>query len=127
MRTLYADQNFNQHIVLGILEAAPEVHVAPIRQFGLRCADDPDLLEWLAERDGILMSHDFSTVPHFANDRLRRGLPLAGVLLTCALPMPHGRDARATWHGRPAHEALTVRGSIRRSIAWERLELRSPI
>jgi hypothetical protein len=81
MRTLYADQNFNQHIVLGILEAAPEVHVAPIRQFGLRCADDPDLLEWLAERDGILMSHDFSTVPHFANDRLRRGLPMAGVLM----------------------------------------------
>jgi hypothetical protein len=81
MRTLYADENFNRKIVRGILECKPEIPIFRVQQFGLGGIEDPELLEWLAQGNGVLLSHDYATVPHFANERLRKGLRMTGVLM----------------------------------------------
>lgn len=41
----------------------------------------PNILEWAAQMKGVLVSHDYATVPHFANERLKAVRPFAGVLM----------------------------------------------
>lgn len=48
---------------------------------GLRTADDPSILQWAADNDRILLTHDRATMKDFAGDRLASGLAMPGVLL----------------------------------------------
>lgn len=79
MLLLAADENFNNNIVRGLLRRNPDLDVVRIQDVGLSGADDPDILEWTAQEGRILLTHDVSTITHFAYERVRAGKPMPGV------------------------------------------------
>jgi hypothetical protein len=47
---------------------------------GLRQAKDPVVLAWAAEQQRIVVTHDIKTMPGFAYERVRGGLPMPGLI-----------------------------------------------
>lgn len=47
---------------------------------GLARATDPDVLEWAALEQRVLLSHDVTTMIRFADERVRRGEHHAGLV-----------------------------------------------
>jgi hypothetical protein len=80
MLRLAADENFNNDIVRGLLRRKPELDITRVQDVeGLSGADDPDLLEWTAQEGRILLTHDVSTITHYAYERIRAGRPMPGI------------------------------------------------
>lgn len=52
-----------------------------IRDVGLGSEEDPPILEWAAQAGYAVVTHDVSTMTAAANDRLRRGLPMRGLIV----------------------------------------------
>ncbi len=75
-----ADENLNIHIVTGLLERNPTVDIVRVQDADLAGADDPTVLAWAAGEGRILLTHDVSTMPSFAYDRLRKGQPMSGLI-----------------------------------------------
>jgi hypothetical protein len=74
-----ADENFNEHIVRGVLRRNPEIDVARIQDVGLSGADDSTVLEWAAQEGRVFLTHDVATVGRHAESRIRSRLPMPGV------------------------------------------------
>jgi Domain of unknown function (DUF5615) len=77
--TFLADENFNEDVVRGVLRRNPVVDIARVRDVGLSGALDPEVLEWAASKGRVLLTHDVSTMTHYAYDRTIQGLPMPGV------------------------------------------------
>ena len=56
---------------------------------GLEGADDPAVLDWAAQHGRVLLTHDVRTIRPFAEERIRQGLPMAGVVF---VPQPFSRS-----------------------------------
>jgi len=76
---LAADENFNNDIVRGLLRRKPDLDIVRIQDEGLSGADDQAVLEWAAQQGRILLTHDVSTITHYAYDRVRSGRPMPGI------------------------------------------------
>lgn len=74
-----ADENFNMHIVNGVLRRLPGVNIVRVQDAGLEGADDLTVLAWSASEGRILLTHDVTTITAFAYERVARGLPMPGV------------------------------------------------
>jgi hypothetical protein len=74
-----ADENFNNNIVRGLLRRSPDLDIVRIQDAGLSGATDPDILEWAAQEDRIVLTHDVATMTHFAYERVRLGRRMPGV------------------------------------------------
>jgi predicted nuclease of predicted toxin-antitoxin system len=74
------DENFNGKIVRGLRARRPDVDMIRVQDTHLYGADDPTILDWAAREGRILLTHDIDTMTRFANERIRQGLPLAGVI-----------------------------------------------
>jgi predicted nuclease of predicted toxin-antitoxin system len=70
MISLAADENFNNNIVRGLLRRKPDLDIVRIQDEGLSGADDQAVLEWAAQKGRILLTHDVSTITHYAYDRV---------------------------------------------------------
>lgn len=79
MLMLAADENFNNNIVRGVLRRRPDLDFICIQDVGLSGADDPMVLEWAAQEGRVLLTHDVSTVTHYAYERVRAGKLMPGV------------------------------------------------
>jgi hypothetical protein len=79
MLFLAADENFNNDIVRGLLRRKPDLDIVRIQDEGLSGADDQAVLEWAAQNGRILLTHDVSTITHYAYDRVRSGRPMPGI------------------------------------------------
>jgi hypothetical protein len=79
MLLLAADENFNNDIVRGLRRRQPDVDIVRVQEIGLSGADDPAVLAWAAEEGRVLLTHDVSTMTHFAYSRVREGKPMPGV------------------------------------------------
>lgn len=75
MLRLAADENFNNDIVA----SQPDLDIMRVQEAGLSGAVDTDLLEWAAREGRILLTHDVSTMTHYAYERVVAGLPMPGV------------------------------------------------
>jgi Domain of unknown function (DUF5615) len=73
------DENFNNDIVRGLLRRRPDLDMVRIQDAGLRGADDPTVLDWAANENRVLFTHDVTTMTHFAWQRVGAGLPMPGV------------------------------------------------
>jgi hypothetical protein len=73
------DENFNMHIVNGVLRRLPDVDIVRVQDVGLEGADDPTVLEWAAQEGRMLLTHDVNTLTAFAYERIAQGLPMPGV------------------------------------------------
>ncbi len=80
MLLLVSDENFNNDIVRGLLRRNPDLDVVRVQDAGLRGADDPDILQWAANEDRVVLTHDAATMASFAYDRVREGLSMPGVI-----------------------------------------------
>jgi predicted nuclease of predicted toxin-antitoxin system len=81
MIRLRADENFHGAVVRGLLRRAPSVDIARVQDVGLSGAEDQAILSWAAQEGRVLLTHDSSTVPPFAHQRVEAGQPMPGVIV----------------------------------------------
>ncbi|MGI8554080.1 MAG: DUF5615 family PIN-like protein [Dehalococcoidia bacterium] len=74
------DENFRKAIVRGLLHPRPTLDIIRVQDAGLSGAIDPAILAWAAQEGRVLLPHDIRTMPSYAYDRVREGLPMPGVL-----------------------------------------------
>src|SRR5215210_3003469 len=79
MLRLAADENFNNDIVRGVLRRNPDVNIVRVQDAGLSGAEDPAVLEWVAGEGRVLLTHDVTTMTHYAYERVRDGKAMPGV------------------------------------------------
>jgi hypothetical protein len=77
---LLTDENFNSSILRGLIRRLPKLDVVRIQDVGLIHADDPTILEWAANEQRILLTHDVATITVYAYERIKNGLPMPGVV-----------------------------------------------
>ena len=88
MLLLAADENFNNTIVRGLLRLKPSLDIVRIQDVGLSSADDPTVLEWAAQENRILLTHDVATITKNAYERISSGRYMPGVIeVTRAVPL----------------------------------------
>lgn len=80
MLRFVSDENFNNDIVRGLLRRNPNLDIVRIQDVGLRGEEDPVILEWAANEERILLTHDAATMTNFAYERVRAELPMPGVI-----------------------------------------------
>ena len=81
MLRLLSDENFRGEILRGLRRRLPDVDVVRVQDVGLAGAEDPAILAWAATEGRVLLTHDRNTIPEFAYDRIRHGLPMPGVFV----------------------------------------------
>jgi uncharacterized protein DUF5615 len=80
MLRFLADENFNGRIVRGLLRRIPDLDVVRAQDLEvLYQATDPVVLQWAANEQRVVLSHDISTMAHFAYERVRGGQPMPGL------------------------------------------------
>ena len=79
MIRLAADENLNNDIIRGVLRRQPDLDIVRVQDVGLSSADDPVVLEWAAQEERVLLTHDVSTITKYAYERVRAGKPMPGV------------------------------------------------
>jgi|SRR3990170_8601530 len=80
MLLLVADENFNNDIVRGLLRRKPDLDIVRIQDVGLSGADDATVLEWAAQENRVLLTHDVTTITKYAYERLRASKRMPGVI-----------------------------------------------
>lgn len=79
-----ADENLNNDLLRQLLRRLPGLDVVRVQDTAIAGADDPTLLAWAATAGRILITHDARTIPGYAYERVRAGLPLPGVVIVAA-------------------------------------------
>jgi len=74
-----ADENFNNNIVRALLRRKPDLDIVRVQDIGLAGMDDAKILEWAAKEGRVLLTHDISTITHYAYERVRAGKAMPGV------------------------------------------------
>jgi predicted nuclease of predicted toxin-antitoxin system len=116
MLRLVADENFNGDIVRGLLLRQADLDIVRVQDVGLIGADDPDVLDWAAANNRIVVTHDVATMSDHAYDRVAAGMPMAGVfILNDRFPIGEAIEEilmmvectqQAEWNGRAVHLPL---------------------
>jgi predicted nuclease of predicted toxin-antitoxin system len=78
---LVADENFNHDILRGLVRKGYEIDILTARDAGILGRDDIDILRWAATQNYVVLTHDVNTMTDFANQLLRDGEEMAGVIV----------------------------------------------
>jgi hypothetical protein len=81
MLRLVTDESFNADIIRGRFRRRPDLDLVRVQDVGLTQTPDDEILKWAASQGRVLVSHDVSTVPPAAYQRLRDGKPMRGVFI----------------------------------------------
>ena len=81
MLRLVSDENFNGDVVRGMLRRHPDLELVRVQDVGLTQTPDPEILDWAAGEGRVLLSHDVSTVPPAAYQRIADGKAMPGVFI----------------------------------------------
>jgi hypothetical protein len=79
MLRVAADENLDHRVVRGLRRRRSDLDIVRVQDVGLRTADDAAVLEWAAQEDRILLTHDLATIDRYAYERVLTGLPMPGV------------------------------------------------
>ena len=80
MPRLLADENFNGRILRGLLRRIPDLDVLRAQDIDeLYGSEDPFLLQWAADHERVVLTHDSATMAGYAYDRVRASQPMPGV------------------------------------------------
>ena len=63
-----------------MLRRSSNVDLVRVQDVGLLGAPDEDILDWAAENNRILLTHDKATIPGFAYNRMSSQQKMCGVL-----------------------------------------------
>jgi len=80
MMKFAADENFDGDILNGIRARLPDMDIVRVQDTSMYQSPDPKLLNWLADEERILLTHDVGTILGFVYERIRAGLPVPGVI-----------------------------------------------
>lgn len=97
---LLADENFHGAVVRGLQRRAPSVDIVRVQDAGFSGAEDPIILDWAAREGRVLLTHDISTVPPFAHQRVAAGQPMPGAIASNTLLVgerPASADMQFGW------------------------------
>lgn len=75
------DEDCNGRIVRGLRRRTPTLNSVTVLEAGLGEATDNAVLEHASTECRVVISHVYSTMRACAEDRLRAGLPMAGLIL----------------------------------------------
>jgi predicted nuclease of predicted toxin-antitoxin system len=75
-----ADENLDNTILRGLLRRRSEIDIVRVQDVGLSGADDPTVLEWAAQENRILLTHDVATITQFAYERVTAAQAMPGVI-----------------------------------------------
>jgi hypothetical protein len=78
---LLADENFNGRILRALRRQIPNLDVVRVQDSPLSGADDRALLQFAADEERILLTHDIETLVGYAWERVRSGLAMPGVVV----------------------------------------------
>ena len=78
---LLADESLRRAIVRGVLRRCPAADFVRVQDVGLRGKADPDVLEWAAANNRIVVTQDYATFHEFAYERVAEGKPMPGVFV----------------------------------------------
>lgn len=81
MFRMAADENFNNDILRGLKHRTSDVDIVRIQDTDVAGHDDAELLEWAANENRILLTHDFQTMIGFARQRIEAGQPMPGLFV----------------------------------------------
>jgi len=76
-----ADEDLRHRIVKAARRLEPSLEFATAVELGLSRAIDPELLEFAAKNNWLLVSHDVNTMKAFAEQRLASGQGIAGLFM----------------------------------------------
>ena len=74
-----ADENFNNQLVRGVFRQNSTIDLVRVQDVGLSGASDPAVLEWAAQQERIVLTHDVATMADFAYQRIQAGLSMPGL------------------------------------------------
>lgn len=78
---LATDEDFDNDILHALIRERPELDIERVQDTEFYSAKDPDVLEWLAREGRVLLTHDVNTMPNFAYQRVKAGLPMPGIIV----------------------------------------------
>ena len=79
MVALAIDENLNNDIVRGLLRRRPTIDMVRVQDVGLSGAEDPQVLEWAAGENRVLITEDAGTMTKHAYARVAAGRPMPGI------------------------------------------------
>jgi hypothetical protein len=74
-----ADENFDDHILHALSRRYPQLDIVRIQDTALYGATDDKVLQWCADEQRIVLTHDVSTLIAFVYRRVEGNLPMPGV------------------------------------------------
>lgn len=78
---LLLDENFNNHIRVALLRLRPNLDMLRVQDIPeIAGRDDSTLLEWAAQEQRVLLTHDVRTITSHAYERVAAGKPMPGVI-----------------------------------------------
>jgi hypothetical protein len=81
MLSLAADKCVHGAIVRGLRRRVPQIDLVTADEAGLAKVPDPDLLEWAAKQNRVLITQDWNTMIGFALDRIAAGQAMPGLIV----------------------------------------------
>ncbi len=73
------DENFDGSMARAFIAAYPQLDIIRVQDTREGIPDNK-VLEWAAAEDRILLTHDVNTMPAYAYARIKKGLPMPGVI-----------------------------------------------
>jgi len=81
MIRLLTDEDFDHNILRGLIRRVPHLDFVLVHDVGLTSKPDPILLKWAASRCRSIMSHDVETMIFHAEQLVREGEPMGGLIV----------------------------------------------
>ncbi len=81
MLPLLTDEDLQGKIVAGLLLHFPELDLVRAQDIGLMQTPDPIILDYAASQNRVIVTHDRNTMTAHAQDRMRQGLHMAGLIV----------------------------------------------
>lgn len=75
-----ADENFNGKLLKALRKALPDLDIVRAQETEIYRAPDPQVLEWAAQENRIVLTHDIQTMTKFAYERVEAELSMPGVI-----------------------------------------------
>ena len=75
-----SDENFDGDMFHGLLARFPNLNIVRIQDTEMYQAPDPKLLDWLAQENRVLLTHDINTMPGYVYDRVREEKRVIGII-----------------------------------------------
>lgn len=75
-----SDEDFNRRILRGLRRRMPSLDIVRVQDVGLITRPDTEVLEWAANENRVVLTHDITTMSKYAFDRVNQELPMPGVI-----------------------------------------------